>query len=140
MNNYLLIIAVSVLQMILGFIWYGPLFSKAWIRVMGIDISSMTKETVKEMQKKMIPVYILNFVLCIVTNYVLASIIGSSFEVSGVVVAVWMWFGFIMPTVAGNAMWSGKPRKITWEMFLLTAGYQLVAFLAAGFVFNKWLF
>lgn len=140
--NFLAVLTVAVASMVLGFIWYGPLFHKAWARVIGVDGSMLPPEQAKEMQKKMIPVYVLNFILSIVTAVVLSIFINFTFSfdaVSGIIVALLVWLGFVMPTVAGQAMWSGKPAKLAWTMFFLSAGYQLINFIIAGAILGCWI-
>ena len=33
--NYLAVLAAAVSNMVLGFLWYGPLFGKTWSKLMG---------------------------------------------------------------------------------------------------------
>jgi hypothetical protein len=49
----------------------------------------------------------------------------------GVINAFWIWLGFVMPVQAGGALWSGKTKQLSWAMFLIGAGYQLVTLLLA---------
>ncbi|MEZ4103187.1 MAG: hypothetical protein R3B55_01300 [Candidatus Paceibacterota bacterium] len=34
--------------------------------------------------------------------------------------AFWIWAGFVMPTLAGSALWSARPRKDAWKIFFIT--------------------
>lgn len=134
-----LVFVCAVIAMVLGFIWYGPLFGKLWARVVGMDLSTMTPESKKEMQKKMAPVYLLNFILVVVTAFVFDIFMGAAHITSpmvGVKLAFWIWLGFVMPTIAGQAMWSNKPKNLAWAMFLTSAGYQLVLFIIFGIILS----
>ncbi len=137
--NIWAVVVVAVVQMVLGFIWYGPLFGKNWGRIIGMDMVAMTPEKKKEMQNKMGPTYLLAFVLSLLTAYILAHFIRAWTDYSGMMTAFVIWLGFVMPIVAGASIWSGKPRKVAWEMFLLTAGYQLIAFMLAGLILGSWM-
>ncbi len=138
MVNIWAVLVIGVIYMVLGFIWYGPLFGKTWARIIGMDHSQMTPETKKAMQKKMGPVYILNFILTLVTVYILALFIQLGIRGGGIGTALWIWLGFIMPTVAGYAIWSGKPRKLAWQMFFVSAAYQLITIVIAGAILAAW--
>jgi hypothetical protein len=138
MINILAVLVIGVIYMILGFVWYGPLFGKMYGRIMGMDMASMTPETKKAMQKRMGPVYFLNFVMVLITVYVLALFVNFGVGGSGIGAALWVWFGFIMPTIAGQAMWSGKPRKMAWQMFWLSMSYQLIGIVIAGVILSAW--
>ncbi len=124
--------------MVLGYIWYGPFFGKAWARIIGMDMSTMTPEQKKEMGKKMGPMYLLNFLLAILIAGTLGFIINNWAMASGLVTGLIIWLGFVMPMMAMNAMWSGKAKKLAWQMFWLTAGYQLICFIIAGVILAAW--
>ena len=140
--NFLAVLVVAVVDMVLGSIWYGPLFMNAWGRIIGVDMNSMTPEKKKEMQKKMWPTYLLNFVLALLTAYVLAKFIYMSAPVpgasGGMMIAFWIWLGFLMPMAAGASMWGGKPKKLAWQMFWITAIFQLIAALVGGAILGAW--
>ncbi|MDO8488446.1 MAG: DUF1761 family protein [bacterium] len=36
--NYLAILAAAVLSMVLGFLWFGPLFGQTWMKLMGLAL------------------------------------------------------------------------------------------------------
>lgn len=133
---------MAVVAMVLGFIWFGPLFGKRWGKVIGSNFDSMSAEQKKAMQKKMGPVYILAFLLNILTFCVLSRFMQSPNALLGngssMSIAFYAWLGLVMPIIASSAMWSGRPRKHAWEMFFLSAGYNLVLFLIAGWVLAKW--
>lgn len=128
-----IIIAIVVFQ-VLGFIWYGPIFGKTWARVIGMSFDHLSAEEKKAMQKKMIPTYILNFVCSIVFilfyGFAFYASLLTSFGL-GLVVYV----GFLLPILAQNALWSGKSRKLTWHMFLIQAGYQLLSVIVLALLF-----
>jgi hypothetical protein len=43
-----------------------------------------------------------------------------------------------MTTEAGAALWSGKPSKVAWKMFLISTGGHLVTFIIFGFILGAW--
>ncbi len=136
MINIWAILVCAVLAMILGFVWYGPLFGKIWMRVVGA--TEMDKEKRKEMQKKAGPLYALQFVLILLQLYVLSHMVGFN-AVSGITSALWVWAGFIMPTIAGSCMWNNDSRKVAWSRFFIQAGYQLVCFIIFGWILSIWI-
>ena len=110
--NYLAILVCGVVAMIIGSIWYGPLFGKAYMRVIGAD--KLSPEEMKQEQKKIKGMYFLQFVLSLWTAYILAHFIE------------------------GSAIWSGKSKKMAWNMFLITASAQLVTFIVFGLILGAW--
>ena len=135
--NYLAILVSGVASMVVGFIWYGLFFKKAYMKVICGD-TVMSPEAIKEAQKRMGGVYFLQFILSIWTAYVLAWVVTNGGIGSSVTIAFWIWFGFVMPTIAGGAMWSGKARKLAWNMFFIVASAQLVTFVVMGAIIGAW--
>ena len=76
--NWLAVLLGGVFSMILGFLWYGPLFGKLWLRA--IDK--------KEEELKSSPaIYVLAFLGALVTGYVLAVLVAVMFLVVKVVMS-----------------------------------------------------
>jgi hypothetical protein len=66
--NYLAILVAAISTVVLGFLWYGPLFGKPWMKLMDIDPSKMSKEAMKGMNKT----YALMSIGSLVLAYVLS--------------------------------------------------------------------
>lgn len=134
--NYVAIVLLAVGAMVIGAIWYGPLFGKAWMRVLGADPADEAKR--KEMQKSAGPLYLIQFVLVLFQVYVLAHYIRGWEEASGVVNALWIWAAFVMPTIAACSMWTNDPKRVVWTRFFIQSGYFLVLFVLFGYVLGTW--
>lgn len=134
--NYIAVLACAVLAMGLGAMWYGPLFGKQWMRIIGA--TDMDVAARKAMQKNALPLYLVQFVLVLFQVYVLAHFIRGWSDVSWIENVLWVWAAFVMPTVAAGAMWSNDSRQVMWARFLIQAGYYLVLFLVFGFVLSRW--
>jgi len=135
--NYLAILACGVAAMILGFLWYGPLFGKMWADLMGCG--AMTAEQVKEKQKKATPGYIVQFIGALLMAYVLAhgltfgnAYLNMTGIGAGLQGAFWYWLGFVAPVTIGSVLWDGKPMKLWY----INAGYYLVQLLMMGVILS----
>lgn len=136
MINYYAIITGAVLSMILGAIWYGPLFGKKWMEVVGADEHDL--EARKEMQRKAMPLYGIQFVLVLFQVLVLAHLIADTTTVTGLVRSLWVYAAFVVPTLAGASMWTAESGKQKWSRFLIQAGYQLLLFVVFGLLLQYW--
>ncbi len=131
--NYLAILVAGVVSMGVGFLWYSyAMFAKPWMKLMGY-----TKDSMKDEQKKMGPMYALSFVVALVTAYVLSHVMflsehfyGYTPLMTGVTTAFFMWFGFVAPVQMTDVIFGGKP----WKLFYINTGYQLASLLAMGVV------
>ena len=134
--NYYAILVSAILAMVVGAIWYGPLFGKKWMEVVGINPSDMKAR--KKMQKSAGKLYVIQFLLTLFQVYVLAFYVAGWTDASGVENALWIWAAFVIPTVAGAAMWNNDSAKISWARFLIQGGYQLAIFLMFGLILGYW--
>lgn len=134
--NYLAILGSSVLAMLVGAIWYGPLFGKKWLEILQVSPEDLVRR--KEMQRGVWKLYTTQFLLTLFQVYVLAHYIAGWAEASGVENALWIWAAFIIPTLAGSSMWTNDSSKIAWSRFLIQGGYQLVTFVIFGLVLGFW--
>jgi hypothetical protein len=136
--NYLAVLVCGVAAMVVGFVWYGPLFGKAWMQIMGVD--SMTSEQKEAMKKSMWGMYVIQFILSVITAGVLQyHILNWSGLDSALAISICTWFGFVMTTTATSCLWSGKPSKVAWRMFFISAGGQLATFFVFGIILGAWM-
>ena len=134
--NYIAIVVGAVLSMVIGAVWYGPLFGKKWLEIVGA--TEATLEARKKMQKEAGPLYGIQFVLTLFQVLVFAHLIADTTRVGGVERALWIWAAFVIPTLAGAVMWTNEPNKIKRARFLIQGGYQLVIFIVFGLLLEFW--
>lgn len=134
--NYVTILIAAIISMVVGALWYGPLFGKKWLEIIGATADDLARR--EAMQKAARPLYAIQFALSLLQVYVLAHFVEAWEDGTGVGTAVWIWLGFVMPTVAGSSMWNNNPNRMKWAMFLIQAGYQLVMFIIYGWVLGNW--
>jgi len=132
--NYLAVLVSAVASMVIGSIWYGPLFGKKFMAAMGMDQWSPEKQA--EMKKGMAMMYVVQFIASLVMFYVLAWFIGGLDQMTlsgGLMTAFWAWLGFALPIKIGEAIWGGK-----WPLFWIGIGNMLVTLLVAGAIIGAW--
>ncbi|WP_346858041.1 DUF1761 domain-containing protein [uncultured Draconibacterium sp.] len=134
--NYFAVIAGAILSMIIGAIWYGPVFGKKWMEIIGVDPAD--EEARKKMQKTAGPLYLAQFLLTLFQVLVLAHLIADTSRVGGLERALWIWAAFVIPTMAGAVMWTNQNSTLKWSRFLIQGGYQLVIFTVFGLLLQFW--
>jgi hypothetical protein len=132
--NYWAVLGASIFLMVMGAVWYGPLFGKHWMKIIGAE--HMSKDEMEKTQKEMMPMYVLQFVLTLITSFVLYYFIKLIPVRTGIDVAFWIWVGFAMPAAAGS-IWDTK-KGLRLQKFLIVAGYQLVTLLVLGWMFGMY--
>jgi hypothetical protein len=134
--NYWAVLVGGVGAMVLGMIWYGPLFGKNWMRLLGVDPKDST--AVQSMQKSAGPLYLLQMVLVLFQVLVLAHLIADTTQVGGLTRALWIAGAFVLPTLAGAVMWSNEKSGRKWERFLIQGGYQILCYVWFGLLLQYW--
>lgn len=129
--SYLAILFSAIASMIIGSVWYGPLFGKKFMKAAGMD--KWSKEKQEAEKKKMGKLYGMQLIASLVTFYVLSVFVGQASGMSAVAVAFWVWIGFVIPTQFGSSLWGGN-----MNLFWLGAGNMLVTLLAAGMIIGAW--
>ena len=130
--NYVAILVAVVANFILGFIWYTPLFGKAWGREMGFDMT--VKPSGGELAKGMIFMVIGNFLMAYVFAHNMAAwkfVPGmDQMPAIGTILnsAIFTWLGFYLPVDLGAVAWEKK----SWTLFFINTGYHLAMLLVAA--------
>ncbi len=134
--NYLAIAVGAVLSMVVGSIWYGPLFGKKWGILNGMNL--MDEENIKKMQKSAGPLYGIQFAMTLFQVLVLAHLIADTQIVGGLERALWIWAAFVIPTLAGASMWTSEKKEFKISRFFIQSGYQLIMFAIYGLLLQYW--
>ena len=128
--NFVAVLVAAIVSMIIGALWYSPLlFGKLWMRLSNIT----AKQLAAAKKKNMTAQYIGQFVLCLVTAYVLThflAYVGATSVSDAVQLGFWIWLGFVGPVTMGMVLWMGK----SFKLFLLDSAHNLVTLLAMGIV------
>jgi hypothetical protein len=126
--NWLAVIVAALTTFVLGGLWYGPLFGKAWMRATGI-----TEEKAK--QANMPLVFGASFVLELIAAVVLAMFIGGE-ATFGFAVAAAASVGVCWVAPALGVLYLFEQRPLSH--WLINAGYHSVAFTLMGVIIGVW--
>jgi hypothetical protein len=125
--NFLAVLAGAVVNMVLGFLWYGPFFGKLWMKL--ID---KKPEEIKSKPS----LYILSFIGAFLGTMVLAVIIaafGSSTFIAGGAAGILLWVVAAAVTLT-YSIFEG-PKLSVWLLFAL---YQIVVLFINGGIIAIW--
>jgi hypothetical protein len=140
--NYWTVLVAAIVNMLLGWLWYGPLFGKAWTSMMHFTQADMDAARKKGMGKS----YALMFIASLVMSWVLAHavIFASAYlfaslawygAFAGIAVGFLSWLGFVAPVTVSSVIWEGK----SWKLWWLGSGYYLVGLCLMGAILATWM-
>ena len=130
--HYGAVVVASVLQFIVGAIWYMPLFGKLWGKIHGFE--TQTPETQEKMKKGMMPLLAVQFVVTVVTTFVFALLLGgfpADWNIYGL--AFFFWLGFVVPTQVSAVIFGGiQPQWIVPKIAVMAGGSLICLEVAAA--------
>lgn len=130
--NYVAVLVAAIASMVVGMLWYGPLFGKPWMKLMGF-----TPKSVKSMKLTPGKAMTMGFIGTLITSYVLSNfvvILGLTTLSAAAKFAFWIWLGLVAPLQFGAFLWEGKPLKL----FYLNAAYNLVVLIIMSGILAIW--
>ena len=122
--NWLAIVTAAVSAFVVGGIWYGPVFGKAWMAEFGF----VEEELAKRNQAKIFGgTLLLNLLMAL--N--LAMFLGPKFDITfGVSAGFFTGFGFIAALLGVFYLFEGKSLNLFW----INGGFCVVSFTVMGLV------
>jgi hypothetical protein len=128
--NYWAVLAAAVVNMAVGALWYSPMmFANNWMKLIGKKKEELSGNANQSLA--------LMFVGALVMAYVMAHFVGyaqADTMLEGVVTAFWAWLGFVATTQVSEVLFERRP----FNLFMINAGYYLVAMLLMGWVLAIW--
>ena len=129
-TNYLAVIVAAIAYWLLGAIWYGVVFGKAWMA-----LEQMTEEQARSMNP-VLP-YVITLVLNVLIAYVLAQICiwrNADTLGRGASVGVLLWIGFVGPVTFTTYMYEMRPK----ELYAINQFFPLAGFVLMGAILGAW--
>lgn len=130
--NWLAVLGAAVVYMMVGALWYGPLFSKPWLKAM-----QLSEEALEELKKQAKNGYLLTTIAGLVMAMVLAhwvDYVSATTFSAGAETGFWAWLGFVVTSAVGQTVFEGRP----WKLYALSTGYHLVTLTIMGGVLAVW--
>jgi hypothetical protein len=117
----------TVLSFVLGGLWYGPVFGKPWMRLVGV-----TEATLRE-RVNPVKTYAITFVLAFLASYVFGMFLGPNPTMAlgagagGAAGVFW-----VAGSLWTNDLFEQRPVALT----LINGGYHIVKFVLIGLAFG----
>lgn len=125
--NWLAVIAAAVSAFVLGGIWYGPLFKKAWCREAGIDPDSAPSHAAR--------IFATAFGCSLLSALMFAVFLGHDADAgqgfgAGFVVGLF----FVSMSFGINYAFAQRSLKL----WMIDAGYHIAQFCLYGLILGAW--
>lgn len=130
--NLIAVVASGLAAMGIGYLWYGPLFGKPWMRLTGL-----TQKDIDAQKPQMPKTYSIMFLSALIMAFILAIVMGFAGVVTvtqGFAIAFLVWLGFVATVKLSEVLFSGKPLLL----YYIESGYYLVTFIAMSAILTAW--
>lgn len=132
--NFLAVIAATLSTFVVGWLWYGPLFGKAWMNAVGLSEEQLQ-------QGNMAKIFGLAFVFEFIMAFNLAMFFFGSPEGAEMITAgngafygFLTGFGWIFFALAVNSLYEQK----SWKYMVINGGYWTVSLTVMGLILGAW--
>ncbi|MDB5271815.1 MAG: hypothetical protein JWO58_182 [Chitinophagaceae bacterium] len=134
--NLLAVTVAALTAFVLGFLFHGPVSGKLWMKLANIH------PTGDEKFKDMVPQMLWNLLVQFVTAFVLAVIylfassspyIGKGI-CGGMILAVWIWAGFLVTSSSIEVIWMGR----NYKLWLFEVVCSLIVMVTMGAIIAAW--
>jgi hypothetical protein len=130
--SWLHVLVAALAYFALGSIWYSPvLFSKAWIKALGIDINSADAK--KGIAGMFIGSFICMFVIA-TGIAIMHTVLPAINAIGGLKLGIFIGICFSSTTATINYLYQKKPMAL----YLIDCGYQVVGAAIAGAIIAGW--
>ena len=126
--NWLAVVLAAVVNMVVGFLWYGPLFGERWLKMIGKTADEIDDDPT---------MYVITTLTALITAYSLAVLIGASGAsgfASGALIGLFVWVGIGATGTLVYTTFEGPPRDV-WRLHAL---YQATVFIISGAILAVW--
>lgn len=130
--SFVAVVVATLANFFFGFLWYTPLFGKAWARELNIDTTRAPQKG--EMVRGLIFSLAGNFLLAFVlahNNAAWGFVPEMKSASAGSVIAnsaIFTWLGFYLPVDLNRVSW----ERASWKLFLINTVYHLLSLVIAA--------
>lgn len=131
--NWLAVLAAGISTMVVGYVWYGPLFAKTWSALTG-----WTEEKVRALgSASMARQYGFTFVLALFMSFVMAHLlkaVGAQTAVDGALTGLIVGLGFVATSFGTVYLFERQSPKL----YGINVGYQIVIMVVVALILTLW--
>lgn len=128
------VLVAAIAAFIVSALWYSPiLFGKEWMALTKMSAADMAAAKAKGVWK----LYVVQFIVSLVTFGVLAFLVGSSSAAGasdGAFLGFIAWLGFIATALVGGMLWEKK----TFKLILIQGVCTLLTLVIGGAIIGGW--
>lgn len=139
--NFLAVFGAVVASFFFGFLWHGPLFGKAWVRMMNLpaDYAPSSASMMKSIAINLLGTFLMVVVFKNSLDIWRPSAWGylgvdKSFLYYAHFTGLFVWLGFFVPMLLNTVAWENRG----WKLFGFNATYHFLNLQIIGLIIAYW--
>lgn len=136
--SYFVIVVAALVPMILGMIWYGPLFGKKWMVLKNISAENI-ESAQRGMWRAYLASFLANFIMAFVLSLLVLNLELQDMIRESLLLGFLLWLGISFSTRFANYLWEPEGVGKKFPLFLIDTGYFLVSILMMMLVISLWI-
>ena len=130
--NWVAVLAAALVGLIVGGLWYGPLFGDAWMRSLGLDPVVVKSQPSTGLRRRFSIVFMLQWVMALC----LAMFIGNAPDLlMGALYGFLAGLPWVAFALAVNALFEQKPASYIF----INGAYWTITFTLMGLIIGWWM-
>lgn len=129
--NHMAVWVAIVLQFVIGFLWYGPLFGESWMSMVGLDMDKIMADPAGASD------WITNIISSVAGVYLLAFLfikMNVDSFLKGTLYGFLIGFVFVLLAEKTSGAFAKYPYGLPW----ITGGFTTVGLTIAGAILGAW--
>jgi hypothetical protein len=129
--NLIAVSIAAITAFILGFLFHGPVTGKLWMKLANVHPTGNEKfaDMIPKMLWNLLVQFITAFVLAVMYLFTSSSPYIGKGVGGGVVLGIWLWFGFLVTSSSIEVIWMGRSFKL-W-LFEAVCSFIVMAVMGA---------
>ena len=133
--NWIAIILAALSTMVVGSLWYGPLFGKVWAKLAKVNVNrNMSGVEAASLYMTAFLGSLITAIVLAMAAYVSYDFFGGSYLWNAVTITVLLWLGFTAARIHMHDSFETRPKKLT----SLTLSHELVTLLIMAVIIGVW--
>jgi Protein of unknown function (DUF1761) len=133
--NLIAVTIAAVAAFVLGFLFHGPIAGKLYMELANIHPPGELKDILPQMLWNLLIQFVTAFVLAVIYLFASSSpYIGGKGILGGVIVAIWIWFGFLVTSSSVEVIWMGR----NYKLWLFEVVCSLIVMVTMGAIIGGW--
>jgi hypothetical protein len=134
--NLIAVSIAAIAAFILGFLFHGPVTGKLWMKLANVHPTGNEKfaDMIPKMLWNLLVQFITAFVLAVMYLFTSSSPYIGKGVCGGVVLGIWVWFGFLVTSSSIEVIWMGR----SFKLWLFEAVCSLIVMAVMGAIIAAW--